>query len=391
MEDWHTATTQEKRTALSKDWYIRWSYRNPKTGKLEKQPHIKSGLNRLKTASKRFEFMNTYKKAMIETFNEGINPFSTQEKTPEIKGITIKDALTTALSNKKNTVSARTFKDYKSELTRFLEYLKEQKKISAPVHHINRVDISEYLNTVLQRTSARTRNNTRSALSALFSDMAENFVIDRNFIDTDIKKIATKSKLDRRFSTDQLRTISNYLQKEDPNLLLYIKIVAYNFLRPIEVNRLQVKSVDLKERLLYFDQKTKKGKTKYIPDIYFNEIKALCEGQPGDYFLFTPYGKPYTWEAQPNYRRDYFTKRFKKLVKDKFNLGEGYGIYSFRHTYITGAYVILRKEKQIGHTEAIEFLMRITGHHSTAGIEKYIHETDADLPTDWSDLIKFKL
>ncbi|PIF00348.1 MAG: hypothetical protein CR994_06150 [Maribacter sp.] len=29
------STLEQKAVAIKKDWYIRWSYRNPKTGKLE--------------------------------------------------------------------------------------------------------------------------------------------------------------------------------------------------------------------------------------------------------------------------------------------------------------------------------------------------------------------
>ena len=57
--------------------------------------------------------------------------------------------------------------------------------------------------------------------------MRDKFIIERNFIDTDIKKLKTKSKTDRRFTFNQMREISDYLQKQDPHLLLYIKIVVY--------------------------------------------------------------------------------------------------------------------------------------------------------------------
>jgi len=388
---WSESPKIERDKALKKDWYIRWAYRNPVTGLLEKQPHIKSGVNRLKTAGERIEFMRTYKKAMIETFNEGINPF--QKTTPVNKSTEFVPAITAlndALESKKNTVGAQSFRDYRTEIKRFIDYLQTKNLAAADIKTINRRIVTNYLSIVLKRTSARTRNNTRSALSAIFSDLKDTFIIDRNFIDTDIKKLATKSKTDRRFTMNQMKEISKHLQETNPHLLLYIKIVAYNFLRPIEVNRLKVSDIDLKAREMYFNQKTKSGKTKYIPNIYFNELKKLTEsGKPNDY-LFTPQRKPAQWKRNDKGRREFFTREFLKIKKE-LGLGSEYGLYSFRHNFITGTYIVLRKNQGMGKIEAVEYLMRITGHESKEGIQKYIHANDADRPDDWSKLLSFKL
>ena len=46
----------KKNKALKKDWVVYFSFRNPKTGKLEKQPFIKAGANKLKTKTDRYQF-----------------------------------------------------------------------------------------------------------------------------------------------------------------------------------------------------------------------------------------------------------------------------------------------------------------------------------------------
>lgn len=66
-------------------------------------------------------------------------------------------------------------------------------------------------------------------------------------------------------------------------------------------------------------------------------------------------------------------------------LGKGYSLYSFRHTYITKVYKKLRKQFTIDET--VEKLKLITGHESEA-IQRYIHLIDAELPEDYSDLLK---
>jgi len=392
VEHWSELSLEEQRAAMSKDWYIKWWYRHPDTGKMIRQSNIKAGINRLKTKTDRLEFMRVYKKGMVETFLEGFNPFTyTEPKTVETKTVlSAERAILDALSIKKQVVGMSTYLDYKSHTNSFIRFLKQNGKNTHDIKLIDRVDVSMFLDVVLNKTSPRNRNNVRASLSSLFSEMRDKFIIDRNFIDTDIKKLKTRSKTDRRFTLDQMRAISEHLKKNDPHLLLYIKVVAYNFLRPVEVNRLTVSSIDLETQTMYFDQKTKTGKTKHIPNLYIDDFKKLLSDNPPDYFhLFTPDNAPALWTTADRDKRNYFTRRFKKL-KDLLGLGPEYGLYSFRHTYITNTYLVL-KSNGLTHIEAIQYLMRITGHTSESGIKKYIHENDADRPDDWSNLLDFKL
>lgn len=391
VEKWTELTPQQQQNAMNKDWHIKWWFRNPDTGLLERQTNIKAGINRLKTKTDRLEFMKVYKRGMVESFQEGFNPFTYNSDNPTPSTVTTaKKALLDALNTKKEIVGRSTTSDYKSHVNGFISFLQNIEMDKADIKKITRLHVSQYLDQVLQKNSARTRNNVRASLSSIFGEMRDKFIIESNFIDTDIKKLKTKSKTDRRFTFDQMRSISDYLQKQDPHLLLYIKVVAYNFLRPIEVNRLTVSSIDLETQTMYFDQKTKTGKTKYIPNLYIEEFKALLKNNPpGHYHLFTPQNIPAVWQTADKDKRNYFTKRFKKL-KDLLGLGSEYGLYSFRHTYITNTYLVL-KSNGLTHIEAIQYLMRITGHNTEVGIKKYIHENDADRPDDWSDLLDFKL
>lgn len=57
-----------------------------------------------------------------------------------------------------------------------------------------------------------------------------------------------------------------------------------------------------------------------------------------EHVLFTPKGLVKEWVAAVKSRRDYFSKRFKKIVKNTFNFDENYGLYSYRHTYVAKLY-----------------------------------------------------
>ena len=69
-------------------------------------------------------------------------------------------------------------------------------------------------------------------------------------------------------------------------------------------------------------------------------------------------------------------------------MGKDYGLYSFRHTYITKLYRELIKS--YSPFEAKSRLMLITGHSSMTALEKYLRDIDAELPQDYSELIRTK-
>ena len=102
--------------------------------------------------------------------------------------------------------------------------------------------------------------------------------------------------------------------------------------------------------------------------------------------LFTPEKIGGEWDTLVDNRRDYFSKRFRKVVKEHFKLGINYGLYSFRHTYITKVYRALMKDSS--PFEAKSKLMLITGHSSMTALEKYLRDIDAELPEDYSTMLK---
>lgn len=395
VDKWSELTPTEKKNALRKSWYIRWSFRNPKTNLLERQTNVKAGVNRYIKKSSRLEYLNFLKKRLNKKLKNGYSPFDKKNKSDfdfegDKKFCSIKDALKLAHEHCKLTVSDVTSKDYYYAKEQFLDFIGSEHQLK-DINKVTKSSIVSFLNQKLKKTSARTRNNYKSSLSALFSVMENKLnLIDRNFI-KDISNEKTKAKTDRTFTKSELVKIVNWLKYTDPYLLLYIKFVAYNFLRPVEVNRLKVKDVNLEEGLLYFQAKNKSLKIKRIPSIFIEDIKALnLHLYNKEYFLFTPKNEPASWKSSDNSRRDTFSKRF-KVVKKKFNLGLEYGLYSFRHSFITNLFRYLRTVENKNYSEAIEVLQPITGHETRAALEKYIHTIDADIPDDWSDKIDFIL
>ena len=389
VNQWKDLSKSEKTKALNKSWYIYWSFRNPKTYKLERQHNLKFGVNRLKTLKERIQFLELHKKGLIEAIENGYSPFNLNSFEDEKKVHTIKEALELAYEHCTLSVSRITSKDYLHTKNQFLDFLRYDQ--TKDINDLTKSVVLKFLNKKLKETSARTRNNSKASLSALFTIMENKLnLIDRNFI-KDIGNEKTKPKTDRTFTRKELKDIVEYLKNNDPYLLMYIRFVAYSFLRPVEVNRLRVKDVNLEESLLFFKAKNKPQKTKRIPSIFIEDVKAMnLHLYNKEYYLFTLKDRPAEWNTDDNTRRDAFSKRFKK-VKNKFNLGKEYGLYSFRHSFITNLFRYLRTTENKSYSESIKELQPITGHETQQALEMYIHKIDADIPEDWSDKIDFIL
>jgi len=239
------------------------------------------------------------------------------------------------------------------------------------------------LNSVLQRSSSRNRNNTRASISSLFKTLEDNEIIKENFV-RKINVLRTTPKRNKTYTPKQEREILKYLEENDPILLLFIQCMSYNFLRPIEVCRLKISDLDIEDKKLYLKAKNKAVKIKIIPDLLIEKLPDLTQ-MDKTHFLFTPEKIGGEWFADDINKRDHFSKRF-KTVKDHFGLGLDYGLYSFRHTTITKLYRELRKGAS--PFEAKTKLMVITGHTTMVALEQYLRDIDAELPEDYSAMLK---
>ncbi|WP_430399084.1 tyrosine-type recombinase/integrase [Flavobacterium sp.] len=416
INDWKKLSPQDKKRALSKDWYIYYSFRDKETGKLKRMPNVKGGVNRLKTMSERMSYLKIMSDSLLYLLEKGLNPYEQNdltclnekpkadskikkpievEKTIQIKEskvvatdcnedqpndfTSIKEALDFALEMKKGVLSANSFKNFELRIRKYRRSLNED----LPISSITKKSVNDFLNDVLVKTSARTRNNTRVDLSSLFQVLEDNEMIATNFIKS-ISLLKTVPERNKTYTPTMQNDIFNYLEESDPLLLLFIKFVSYNFLRPVEVCRLKVRDIDVKDKKLYIKAKNKAVKIKIIPEKLIKELPDLTKLNQDNY-LFTPIGYGLEWEATENNRRDHFTKRFKEVVKDQFKLGPDYGLYSFRHTFITKLYRNIREEST--QFEAKSILMGITGHTTMTALEKYLRDIDAELPEDYSKLL----
>jgi hypothetical protein len=219
---WNQLSESEKVKALSKSWYIYYSFRDAKTGKLKRMPNIKGNTNKLKTKKERVEYLNAMSIALEFLLEKGFNPNITnnieellgrkQSETSKGKNnsiaipkeniaipaetiaitsktiaipseniaiteiLSIKEAFEFALNLKKNTIRDTSYKNFELRIRKFRKSLDENK----PITHITKKVMNDYLNEVLINSSARNRNNTRADFSSLFQVLEDNEIITDN-------------------------------------------------------------------------------------------------------------------------------------------------------------------------------------------------------------------
>ena len=423
ISNWSKLSFEEKRKALNKPWYIYFSYRNPETNKLKRQPNIKAGVNKLKTKRERYSFLKTMQKALLQLLEYGFNPYednssleasifnsnilvtkkidknslqkeihqqvlevdSKKEVSKEKKDIetSIKDAIKLTLDLKVNMMNRNSFVQFNSRIKLFEKWLKEKSYYENSIDFITKRIIIDYLNDVLKRTSARNRNNSRTDIASMYQLLEDNEVIKLNFV-RKIPVLKSTPKRNKTFTPKQEEVINKYLEANDPHLLLFTKFISYSILRPIEICRLRVMDVDVEDRKLYVKAKNKPVQIKIIPEILLNLIPDLSKLDP-ESFLFGRYKIGEPWNAEETNKRNEFSARFKK-VKDYLNLGQEYGMYGLKHTYLTKLYRGFRKT--MSSQEAKSKLMTISGHSTMVALEKYLRDIDAELPQDYSKFLK---
>jgi integrase len=384
IKKWKQLSEAEKETALRKNWYLYYSFRNPATELLERQQNIKLGVNWYKSKEERFEVLDNYRKSLSILLKNGFNPYNLEDTVKEDVILTIEEAFKLGINLKQKTLAEKSLSTYKFRINHFKDWLNKNGFAKRYINTITKKVIQTYLNEIVMKTSSRNYNDARGILSSLFQTLQDNEIVTNNFI-AKIPILKTTPKRNKTYTQSVQEQIFRELKEKDKDLLLFILFISYNFLRPVEVCRLRIEDLDVVGKRIYIRAKNKLVKTKIIPDILLEQLPNL-ENENKKHFLFTPKGIG-EWETKnEDDKRGYFTKRFNKVVKKPMNLGIEYGLYSFRHFFIGKLYQEIAKKLTPFETKSR--LMLITGHTTMIALEKYLRDIDAVLPEDYSNLIK---
>lgn len=382
LSDFSSSEKKElTRTGLR--WYVYYSFRNPETGKFEQHNCPTLGINRdYSEFNTRYKAICRMKRAVKEMLSDGHSPYDIKIVEGEI--MTVNKALDYALDNKKLKVGKATYKNYSFRVDQLKKFLKKIGVLDRSIEIFNVRIIRDFLKNIAKNSSMSNRNNSLRVIKSLFSELYENDIIKENYIaKIKIEKVVQEEKRFKSYSHKQAVEILNYLEDNDPIMALFIKFIGYNFLRPKEIVRLKVKDIDLGNKLLTVFVKQGYVKTKRIPDEIVHILsKHNLSKNNNPLFSRSEIGKK--WDRDETGKQQYYSKRYTK-IKRKLGYGQGYTLYSFRHTYITIGYKNLRK--RLSKDDALDELMQYTGHETREALNKYIHHNDIDIVDEYKDII----
>ena len=210
ISKWNKLSKDEQKQALSKEWYLYYSFRSPDTKILVRQNNIKAGVNLLKTKEERLECLEFLKINLLHLLRKGfdpngkntalINEFLNIEKiaateiiatpiavVPQImeseiavpivlilQEMTIREAFDFGLKIKAKVMNKTSYSGLQGRINRFLKWLDLDSSSTNGISTLDKKTIINYLNLVLENTSARNRNNTRIDLSSLIQVLVDN-------------------------------------------------------------------------------------------------------------------------------------------------------------------------------------------------------------------------
>lgn len=366
---------------VSKRWYVYFSFRKTADGPLERFPNNIYASQHLDKKD-RLQWLKTIQRNLSILLKDGFNPYNPENKfefdNEENSNQSINEAFEFALNIKKSTLAETSYKGLEGRILRFEKWLNENGFKNRLITSVNKKVVTSYLNEILTNTSAKNRNNTRADISSIFTILSENEIIHENFIHK-IPVLKSNPEKNKSYSSTEETKIFDYLDQNNKLLSLYVKFISYNFLRPVEVNRITIGDIDLNDKILKI--KTKTGfKLKRIPNVLIDEMPDISIHNK-DAYLFGRKDFGQYWEANETSRRNDYSDYFLE-VKKKFGLGKDYGLYSFRHTFISKLYNTFIKE--MTPEEAESNIMSITGHTSKTALRKYLREINAYIPDDYS-------
>lgn len=329
--------------------YVDFTAFDPLSGSLKrKKYHIKARLSQKKRRERAAEIIA----AITSQLRAGWSPWA--ENAVEAGIITIDTAIQRYEANIDKNCRRKTKLSYGSRVNILREYIKSLPHPPKYTYQIDRAFIIGFLDYVyLDRdNNARTRNNYLGWINSFCS-----FMVDRNMIDTNpaenIKKISESEKKRQPLTEDMIRSLVDFLSKEDPHYLLACMMQYYTLIRPSELCRLKIGDISVKKRSVFVSasiSKNKRDGAVGIPDALLRlmlDLKVL--DMPTDRYLFGSDFRPGCRNVSP----DAFNKRWHK-VRAALGWDDCYQFYSLKDSGIrdlANAAGVVTARDQARHTD----------------------------------------
>jgi len=315
--------------------YVEFYAYDPEQGKMRRK-RIKT--NRIKSVTKRRQYVRDVIKRLCEQLNRGWNPWIAKDTTDLVVFEEVLQRYEAHIEKMLASCYFRkeTYDGYKSNVKIMRHFIKTVKPLYY-CYQFDRAFCVDFLDYIFidRGNGAQTRNNYLNFLRVFSGFMVEKGYLKSKPTDG----IAPISK--RLFAKERtciplevVGKIAEYCKKRDPHFLLACYLLYYCFIRPVEMTRLRIRDFNLKSCTLTIPAECSKNKKKQTITLpkkvmeYAIEIGVLSE--PMDYYIFSDGLRPGPTEINPKHFRDHWEK-LRKVLK----LRKEWKFYSLKDTGIT--------------------------------------------------------
>ncbi|RZK25157.1 MAG: site-specific integrase [Flavobacterium sp.] len=354
---------------LAEHWFIEYKYTDLSLNLVNQRVKNSKGMNKFTDAKLKEKNAISELESLKSLLEEGWNPFN-EESNINLRKTIVSITIPESINLYKNflleeNLRRKTLQTYESKLKYFGEYYPLLK-----VNQVTNQKISDFLK--FQRTdkkwSSKTYNAAHQIINALFT-----YLLNANYVTENpvkgvvrLKGNTTPSDLHKVIKDEHFKLIRDYLAINDKFTEFFVTAIYYTCIRPKELRQLKLKMVDLSNNKIVVPSEISKNKrtgTIPITPMFKEYLKQFnLDSFPKENYLFSSAssigGSDKVGENTPYYR---FMSCLKKLNLD----GEGYTLYSVKHTSNVARY--------LGGWSLAE-IMAVNRHGSISQTETYLRE-----------------
>jgi integrase len=344
---------------INKPWFVDYSYRNPKTGKMQRF-RISQGFRQLKSANDRYELADKIIKEYTDKIKGGWTPFDCENviyddltqyaNVAKIYGkkrkgnLTLKVYINEFLEETKFRVCKKSFESYQSKIRLFVQWLEREGQEGNDISCLTEEMILNFFDYLIKerKLQGRTIQKYGVNLRQLFIYLVKKKHIFKNPM-PEVPKVPNKVDMSARpINNADVAKLKDMIKRHDPQLWLAIQFEFYCYIRPgNELRHMKINWIDFTAGTITvpaymeingeYEQIAKNKKTQMvlIPGQFLNELIHVyhLDKYDRDLFLFGPDRMPGERPMGKNTLRVRFNK-----YRDALGLSKEYKLYSWKHT-----------------------------------------------------------
>jgi integrase len=367
---------------LNKQWFVYYSYLNPKTNKLVRF-RTSEGFSRLKTESARRRVAEKLKADLTYKLKNGYNPFEADDQViyndnlkyhllAEKEGRmrksnkTMHYYMSKFMEEKKPRIRISTYHTYNSKFRVMKAFLESKKLSGNDISAFTDEHAQGFINYLFETRKIRNKmvNHYLRLFREFFQQLIKRKILNVNPF-TVIDYYKTESIPAKYLQVPTIEILKKAFLLHDPQMWLVAQMEFYCMIRPAELRKLQVKNINMFEGSITVPpniSKNGKQRTVVIPDPLFHYLDDVVNIRqyPENHFIISKRKVPDGDPVSKNYLWNHWDK-----IRKKVNLPRDYKLYSFKHTGDIMAY-----RAGIG----LKDLQMQNGHHSLDQLNSYLRQ-----------------